>query len=92
MEASTGVGIQLEGAVHQVKNTDVEGDGDDGVSTTGVLINGSGILIDGLEVVDFGGNGFLVNGDQATIKRSNVEAVGSDSFVVVGGRRGGERQ
>ena len=84
VEASTGVGIQLDGAGHQVKNTYIEGDGDDGVSTTGVLINGSGVLIDGLEVVDFGGNGFLVQGDHATIKRSTVEAVGSDSFVVSG--------
>ena len=81
---NTGVGIQLEGAFHEVRNTSVEGDGDDGVSTTGVLINGSGMLTDGLRVVDFGGNGFLINGAQATVKRSTVEAVGSDSFVVVG--------
>jgi uncharacterized repeat protein (TIGR01451 family) len=84
VEQNTGVGIQLEGAFHEVRNTAVEGDGDDGVSTTGVLINGSGMLVDGLEVVDFGGNGFLINGAQATVKRSTVEAVGSDSFVVVG--------
>lgn len=84
VEQSTGIGIQLEGAFHEVRNTFVEGDGDDGVSTTGVLINGSGILADGLQVVDFGGNGFLVNGAQATIKRSSVEAVGGDSFVVAG--------
>lgn len=84
VEQITGVGIQLEGAFHEVRNTYVEGNGDDGVSTTGVLINGSGMLTDGLQVVDFGGNGFLVNGAQATIKRSTVEAVGSDSFVVAG--------
>jgi uncharacterized repeat protein (TIGR01451 family) len=84
VEASTGIGIQLEGGFHEVRNTYVEGDGDDGVSTTGVLINASGTLTDGLQVVDFGGNGFLVNGAQATIKRSTVEAVGSDSFVVAG--------
>jgi uncharacterized repeat protein (TIGR01451 family) len=84
VEASTGVGIQLEGGFHEVRNTYVEGDGDDGVSTTGVLINASGTFTDGLQVVDFGGNGFLVNGAQATIKRSSVEAVGSDSFVVAG--------
>ena len=85
VEANTGIGIQMEGAFHEVRNTFVEGDGNDGVSTTGVLINGSGMLTDGLQVVDFGGNGFLVNGAQATIKRSTVEAVGSDSFVVTGG-------
>jgi uncharacterized repeat protein (TIGR01451 family) len=84
VEQSIGVGIQLDGAFHEVRNTYVEGDGDDGVSTIGVLINGSGMLTDGLEVVDFGGNGFLINGTQATVKRSTVEAVGSDSFVVVG--------
>ncbi len=84
VEQNTGVGIRLEGAFHEVRNTYVEGDGDDGVSTTGVLINGSAMLTDGLEVVDFGGNGFLVNGAQATVKRSTVEAVGGDSFVVVG--------
>ena len=92
VEANTGIGIQMEGAFHEVRNTFVEGDGDDGVSTTGVLINGSGMVTDGLQVVDFGGNGFLVNGAQATIKRSTVEAVGSDSFVVARGRRGDERQ
>ena len=36
--------------------------------------------------MDFGGNGFLVSGAQATVKRSTVEAVGGDSFVVVGAR------
>jgi hypothetical protein len=35
VEQNTGVGIQLEGAFHEVRNTAVEGDGDDGVSTTG---------------------------------------------------------
>ena len=85
VEKSTGgVGIQLEGAFHTVKNTAVEGDGDDGDSTTGVLVNATGVSIDGLEVAEFGGNGFLVNGDQVTIKRSSVEAVGLDSFVVNG--------
>ena len=84
VEQNTGVGIQLEGAFHEVRNTFVEGDGDDGVSTTGVLINGSAMLTDGLDVVDFGGNGFLINGALATVKRSTVEAVGSDSFVVGG--------
>src|SRR5678815_5623347 len=83
-EQNTGVGIQMEGTFHEVRNTFVEGDGDDGVSTTGVLINRSGMVIDGLQVAEFGGNGFLVNGTQATIKRSSVEDVGSDSFVVAG--------
>ena len=51
VEQNTGVGIQLEGAFHEVRNTAVEGDGDDGVSTTGVLINGSGMLVDATRVL-----------------------------------------
>src|SRR5262249_46192584 len=72
------------GALHVAKNTYVEGDGDDGVATTGVWVRGTGVLIDGLEVTDFGGVGFVVNGDGASIYRSTVESVGADSFSVTG--------
>jgi hypothetical protein len=71
VEASSGIGIRLDGASHQVTNTYVEGDGD--VSTTGIVIGGSGMTLDGLEVGDFSGDGILVHGDDATIKRSTVE-------------------
>jgi hypothetical protein len=76
VEASTGIGIQLDGASHQVNNTYVAGDGATGVSTIGVLINGTGVSVDGSDIVNFGDNGFLVNGSNATIKRSTVEGRG----------------
>ncbi len=82
VEETSGIGILLDGAGHEVKDAYVEGDGADGVSTTGVLVNASGVFLDGLEVVEFGGQGVRFNGINATIKRSTVEAVGSDSYVV----------
>jgi uncharacterized repeat protein (TIGR01451 family) len=84
VEVTSGVGILLDGAFQVLKNTYVAGDGDDGLSTTGVWVRGYGVLIDSLEVSDFGGVGFVVNGDAASIYRSTVESVGGDSFAVTG--------
>ena len=82
VEETSGIGILFEGARHGAKDVYVEGDGDDGISTTGVLVNASEVSLDGLEIVDFGGNAFLVNGIGATIKRCSAEDVGGDSYVV----------
>jgi len=84
VEDSSGIGILLDGAFHVVKNTYVAGTADDGPSTTGVWVRGYGVLIDSLEVTDFGGTGFVLNGDAASVYRSSVESVGGDSFVVTG--------
>ncbi len=84
VEANSGIGILLDGDAHQIVDTRVEGDGSDGVSTVGVQVNGAGVFLDGLEVVEFGGPGIVAAGDKVTIKRSTVEAVGQDSFVVSG--------
>ena len=42
----------------------------------------SEVFLDGLEIVEFGGNAVLVNGIGATIKRCSAEGVGGDSYVV----------
>lgn len=84
VEASAGIGIVLDGQFHTMKDVDVEGDGQDGVSTDGIVINATGVSLDGVQVKEFGGRGMVVTGAGAKVLRSTVEDVGLDSFVVSG--------
>ena len=84
IEASPGVGIRLDGRGHRVKDTYVEGDGRSGTSTDGLVLNGPGIVVDGVDIVDFAGNGIVGAGAGIQILRTNIEDVVGDAFVITG--------
>jgi len=82
VEESNGIAIQLDGAMHSAKGTYLQGDGSDGVSTSAVVVNGTNMVLDSLEIEEFGGTAIIINGASATVTNSSVEGVGGDSFLV----------
>jgi len=84
IEASSGVGIRLDGRGHQVKDTYVEGDGRSGTSTDGLVLNGPDLVVDGVGLVAFAGNGIVGAGTGIQVLRTNAEDVVGDSFVITG--------
>jgi hypothetical protein len=88
VQQNAGLGIQLDGGPHNLKNTLVSGDGIAGLSTDAVVVGATstGSNLDGLSIKLHGGNGVVVNGNGARISRSTVDTtVGLDAFVIVGG-------
>ena len=84
VEDNSGIGLLLEGQLHFLKDVDVTGDGITGLSQDGIQINGTGIVLDGVQVTDFAGRGIVVNGAGARISRTSVEDVALEAFVVAG--------
>jgi len=84
IEQSSGIGILLQGKFHNVKETYVEGDGSDGVSTDGVVVSGDSMVLDSVDITEFGGRGVVVTGIGAQVSRTSVEDVKQDGFVVTG--------
>lgn len=86
IESAAGIGLFLEGGPHSVKDVYVQGDALTGPNKDGVVIAATGVdnLLDGVVVKEFGGNGFVDDGTNTEISRSNVENVGLDGFVIGG--------
>ena len=86
IESAAGIGLFLEGGPHSVKDVYVQGDELAGLTKDGVVVDATGIdnLLDGVVVKQFGGNGFVDNGTNTRISRSNVDNIGLDGFVIGG--------
>lgn len=80
VESASGVGILLDGGPHLVKDTYVHGDDK---STTGVIANGAGSILDNLTVKSFL-TGIAVNGTGNQVVRTTVESIRQDAYVVDG--------
>lgn len=87
IEDNSSVGIFLQHGPHLVKDTSVKGDGfEDGDSTDGVVVDATGVnvLLDGLVVKEFHGNGIVDSGLGTRIESCGIEVTAGDSFVIQG--------
>jgi uncharacterized repeat protein (TIGR01451 family) len=86
VENNSGIGVLVEGQDLRMKDTLVTGDGTDGLSTNGVVVEATalGTVLNGVQVKNFAANGFVVAAPGARVTRSRVEGVAADGYVITG--------
>lgn len=78
------VGLLLTGQSHCVKDVVVDGNGNLGTSTNGVLVEGTGMKLEGVKIKQFGQNGIIVNGESNELVKCGADTIGLDGFIIVG--------
>ncbi len=90
VESNLGVGIRVDGQGVHVEDPLVQGDwkaeAKEPTSTTGVVVEATatGAVLNGVQVKQFGANGFVVAGPGTLVTESSVEEVAADGFVITG--------